>query len=96
MLLYGPRGKMRRRKIASFIESAEAEIYDRMRDAKNISEQAYRDLVDEVVDGYVQMGAISREKAGRIAESFKERYQEMRQMARESARAAERELEDER
>jgi hypothetical protein len=62
---------------------------------KRLTEDAYADIVDEVVSSYIDLKRFSEDKASRIAGGFKSRFKEMQKLAKESAQRAREEIEDE-
>ena len=82
----------RKYRLRMAIEGLESEIFDRLVKTKRITEEAYVDIVDEVVDSYAELKKFSEDKAQRISAGFKARFRDMQKLAKESAQRAKEEL----
>lgn len=92
-LLYGPHGARNRKKMEAWMDSAKAEILERMEQIGEVTEQQYHTIVDEVADQYADMRTIGTAKAKQFSQEFKRRYKEMREATRRAAEEAKQELE---
>lgn len=90
--LYGPQGRRHRWQTERFIEDTKSRILERMEGARDLSQDAYNRIVDEVVSDTDLAKRLGRAKAMRLAQKFKTRWQEMRAKAQQAADQAELEL----
>lgn len=92
--LFGPKGHKNRMHIDRWLKRARFAILNRMETIENITEQQYYTIVDEVVEGYGKLRAMSQEKIEKGKESFRQRWQEMREAAQRARDEARAELEE--
>lgn len=92
-LFFGPEGRRNRRKAERWVEHARSDIIEKMRDARDITEDAYYEIVDQVLEKYFRMNRIRKEKLTDATDYFKERWEEMKEAAEVARREAELELE---
>jgi len=93
--LYGPEGKQHQKKIERGVMRAKAEILERMRKTQDMTEEQYRNTVDQVIATYVKAKAVTEEHAERASAQFKQKWNEMREMAKDAANEARKELAEE-
>lgn len=90
--LYGPHGRENRKKLDRWVLRAKIDILDKMESVEDLTEEQYRNIVDEVTNRYASLKHVGQEKAARAGESFKRRWNEMRDAARRARGEAEVEL----
>lgn len=90
--LYGPEGRRHRRQVESFIEDTKADILGRMEDAKDLTQDSYNAIVDEVIEDAGLAKRVGRAQALRLAQGFKKRWRAMKEEAKSAADEAEVEL----
>lgn len=96
--LFGPNGRLHRRGTERVIADMRDEIVGRIEDAKDMTEDAYRTVVDEIADSYALGKRLTKAQAHRAANRFKTRWRDMKRAAQDAAIDAELEadeLEDE-
>jgi hypothetical protein len=93
--LYGPEGRRHRKQVEGFLEDTKDEILERMQDAKHLTQDAYNDIVDEVLEDSHIAKRYGRAQAQKLSQKFKRQWRGMKEEAQAAADEAELELEEE-
>ena len=69
--LFGPHGKQHRKKAKGWMIKMKGEVIEQIENLKEISEPAYRSIVESVAARYVREGKISRAEVGALVKDLK-------------------------
>lgn len=90
--LYGPKGDQHRKQMDQGARRLKRELVARMNEIEDITQEKYEDIVDEVLSRYELTRRITKDKAARISDSLKARWEEMKDAAERARMDAELEL----
>jgi hypothetical protein len=93
--LFGPDGRAHRKRAERVIGDMRDEILERLESMKEMTEEKYHELVDEVAAGYALGKRLSKAQSLRAAARFKSRWRQMKEAAEDATDEARLELEDE-
>jgi len=69
--LYGKNGARNREKIAGWMLKLKGEVLEKVEEIKNLNEQEYYQLVDEISGRYVKLGKVGAEEVKHLAAELK-------------------------
>ncbi len=70
----GKRGAKNRAKIADWAENMKEEVLEKMKDLKEINQEAYENLVDEVAVKYLKLSKVSSSELKRVTNEVKKAW----------------------
>jgi hypothetical protein len=90
--LYGPDGRQHKRTLDRGMDRLKRELASRMNEVSDLTQDAYEDLVDDVLKRYGLAKKLGKERTARLSAMLKKRWDEMKEAAERAKRDAEREL----
>lgn len=90
-LYFGPNAKKNRRKTEAWMLRAKADLMEKTEGVKNITQEKYDKIVDEISDKYGAMKEVGIDKAERFGNKLKRQWDSLKM---EAARREEEILED--
>ena len=93
--LFGPNGRYNREKSARWIEATKKKVLARMRVLKDVGEDAYEQILDDVIEDYTKAKKLTLKQGARLKAHLLSRWEEMRELAKQSAEEAWREIDEE-
>ena len=77
----GPKGKKHQRSAKQWTKEASTKISQKLKQAKNLSEETYVNIIDGVVKPYVAQGAAVKKEADAFARALKSDWKYVKEIA---------------
>jgi hypothetical protein len=75
--LYGPHGEKNRVKVKSWMLKAKGEVLEKMEKLREIDQDAYNKIVDQVATRYAKMKTVTKKEADEMARDLKKHWKQI-------------------
>ena len=80
-LLFGPDGKKNRKTLKSWSLRMKAEILEKMEKTKDLTQETYHDIVDEVAESYTKNKKVTQAELKEAVSDLKKRWKTLKKSA---------------